>query len=120
MNLNIRVWDNEQHCFHYFDHLPLATELTSTESNRFILNLGTGFQDRLGKEVFVSDIAKGVVSVGCMKSSGQLGEIQYKPQYARYELRCSKLSVPLSLVQDLEIVGNLFEHPQLLLAELAS
>ncbi len=80
-------------------------EWIKASKERFILQQFTGLLDKNKKEVFAGDIVKGLFS-------GWIGEIVF--DRCRFSLKVKNEYHYLPGIQNLEVVGNIFENPELL------
>ena len=84
-----------------------------TVYDNFTLMQYTGLKDKNGKEIYEGDILRG----DCLNESVYTVVCEYIPEAAEYVLQnhkdyCVNLSV--SLEGDFEIIGNIYENPELL------
>ena len=68
----------------------------------------TGLKDKNGKEVYEGDI---------VIASGSIWELQYSPPFCCYILRGGKHDSFIPQDEELEVIGNIYENPELLAGE---
>ncbi len=114
--IKFRAWDKEKQCMiigHWSWYLSFDGRIwksnVSEEEKGYILMQFTGLKDKNGKEIYENDIVKEinisdgkhireiVFEQGCFWTKGQ-------------DKRVSEAFVPLSL----EVIGNVYENPELL------
>lgn len=90
-----------------------------SESDRFELMQYTGFKDKNGKEIFEGDIITCIKFVGGkeLHSSGKVLHNEpsrmFRSEFYIEELKTDK-KLDGMLASDMEIIGNIYENPELL------
>jgi YopX protein len=96
------------------DCLIELSKRVSFEQGEYVLMECTGLMDNKKNVLYVGDICQGQIAIGCMVSEPKLGEVIYNPAEARYELRTAESSVPLTMVNNMQLLGTVYETPELL------
>ncbi len=77
-----------------------------------------GLLDKNGKEIFEGDIIQGYLSVDDLGSGGCVDSNEFefidKVIYQGCGFYCEKADFPIDQYETLEILGNIFENPELL------
>ncbi|MFQ9515381.1 MAG: YopX family protein [Eubacterium sp.] len=110
------VHDDGRHVHHFM--LPLGADLSlgtpiekiQVEVNPETLCQYTGLTDKNGKKIFEGDILNVIYS-------DQQGECHYTENYILHDLRNTSVIGWLDYANELEIVGNKFDNPELLEVE---
>ena len=137
--IKFRAWDKYNHCFLHFDlsdisdipeggghcHPGFATpdgEIdgfsivdASTKQEGLIIQQYTGLKDKAGREIYEGDIVKarheGIKLLKIVFVNGGFVDIPIDGEVENY----SSLLIPdNSLLRDCEVIGNIYENPELL------
>lgn len=119
-DIKFRAWNEvleKMYSWNEFLNTNMKQTFIASESTAMILMQYTGIKDKNGKEIYEGDIVK-VKNVDY-----HIGKIIYDEEYAEYEINCKYAIFPISLCYgdfndlDIEIIGNIYENPELLKGE---
>ena len=105
--IKFRAWENygEGHRYMIYDRGNLAEFFDATKGDNIMQF--TGLLDRNNVEIYEGDILKTDVRAGNMK-------VIYFDTYASFMLEYKGLLYPLNEGADIELIGNIYENPELL------
>src|SRR5690625_3000888 len=110
--IKFRAWDKENKEIVELDFVgrKVVKVKNGEWENRenFVVMQYTGLKDKNGTEIYEGDIVKGLDPL----RDEWIGEIKYLAPY--YALLGSRSHLILSDVNNLEVIGNIYENPELL------
>ena len=116
-NLRFRIWNESRMEFGGGDsqiklcvcrHSSGDVEGALSDSSAQEIMLATGIKDKDLSEVYEGDICQGKISIACTTKEIERGIVEYKPESARFELKCSDSSLPLNMVSGLKVMGHIY------------
>jgi len=122
--IKFRAWDKTEKkmvCeYHYLYMDILDGEIVDHNKDDFrtdlILLQFTGLLDKQGKEIYEGDIVKLIIQHQSIVNNSSLeieiSQVEFSPSYFR--LRGSILGAGSLISENIEIIGNIFESPELL------
>lgn len=109
--IKFRILDKTIKCYHYPDNIYEAgrfIEMLEYSNIEYIIEQFTGLKDKNNKEIYEGDICKGEY---CASNAGIYKNlIKWDIQSACFEFANS----PLWTWEYLEVIGNIYENPELL------
>ena len=115
--IKFRVWSLKNSHWVTLTALDLEGRVCigSSEPDDFVTQQFTGVLDRNNKEIYEGDLVRVFNSDG-EDYHKQTSEVFYSSRWAQFELKMTGNSLAYYLVQygSLEVVGNVFENPELL------
>ncbi len=130
MKLKYRAWIKEEKCFadyietirYYAKEVDLCwggiCESDCFDFEGVIFTQSTGLFDKNGKEIFEGDIITNGQNVMCMKRHNTLGFYVEKKGETEFIADCAVLEEfeedAKEIADSLEIIGNIYENPELL------
>lgn len=106
--IKFRAWDKDDGIFRFFDIESNCDDIKWMYYNvpgyTEFVNQFTGLKDKNDKEIYEGDI---------MKTDGFNGVVKFYQQECRFSLEL-KTGVNRYLRNDFEVIGNIFESPELL------
>ena len=99
-----RVWDKwEQKMWNPVTFFDFCRGVPSNWQDGYILMQYTGLKDRNGRMIFEGDIVK--------TGGNNIFTVTYRLEYAQF---CLGLNMWLNVRGGIEIIGNIFENPELI------
>lgn len=120
--LRLDIWGNLYFRKPWFEQESGTVTIVSGES-MFDLSQSTGVKDRDGVEIFEGDIVKRTYLFNGELGKTCTGKVVYDKKYARYviskshqhiNLETEELRNVLSDISTYEVIGNIWENPELL------
>lgn len=114
--IKFRAWDGKQ--IHY--NIPIASVSVGIflefRGSAFQLMQFTGLKDKNGKEIFEGDILNIEIMTGMGSTVADKGEVIFHPEAAQFVIakRLHGSYVSTSIGLNVEIIGNIYENPNLL------
>jgi len=114
--IKFRAWDGEK--MHATISIPEWEELNAVfERYPHVLMQFTGLLDKNGKEIFEGDVLSAAVATGAGSAYYDKGEVAFHPDAAQFVLRKGEYATNIG--RDVEVIGNIYENPDLLSHEAA-
>jgi hypothetical protein len=132
--IKFRAWDKETECYLYniqdaYDTLSGHVKYEDGENadydadcfgdfldnDRYVVEQFTGLKDKNGREIYEGD----VLDIGLLNQDGNpvLAPVSYEAYLAGYVLDNRGYGIWQRLGGDCEVIGNIYENPELLKAD---
>ena len=128
--IKFRAWDKENTIMLFFsfndntsDYPVEFPENNLSEDDKYVLMQYTGFQDKNGKEIYEGDIVTHIRQIlalaGGYEDYIESGVIVFTDGEGAFMLQVGKYAVYFSPMdgESLEVIGNIYENPELLSKE---
>lgn len=111
--IKFRAWMGEEHKMWpvMAGMGQVATEFGSIDEPIEVMQY-TGLKDKNGKEIYEGDVLNAKVDSGHGSSFYDKGQVVFHPEAAQFIL--TKGGMVTNIGNDVEIIGNIYENPELL------
>ena len=117
--IKFRAWDGEKMIYFDFDDIYGGKFEDSTTISSLELQQFTGLQDNNGKEIYEGDVVKwGHAREWSIENPIRIAEVKINPDIQFHSqvgvFKFGNFAYADSIDKDLEVIGNIFENPDLI------
>ena len=118
--IKFRAWEKDKKTMLTWEKLTphyhqLIVGLMTDPTDEMPLMQFTGLHDKFGKEIYECDIVRGNLANEMGSYENSVGKVFFNTDRAEFAIECETYpDNQWSIPRDIEVIGNLFENPELL------